>query len=328
MAGLNEENLSFVWFPDVVSRERHYDNRNTGFCCKRGFVLLKLEEKAPAFYARLMKFGWLHLTDTPLAARADWVREFYAILPTIRWDDPHPILYIREVHIPLNATAINEVLELPEVSSEEYEAKTREMDLGWLRDTLVEPTKWDQVYWPTTEGLTSTDWSPDAKMCLHLVTRRIRLSDNRTDVTFSRALVVAYVIQGIELNVGEHVISDWKMFYRGNNKVFFLPGLITALCKRAGVPLLDTDEVLPMNPPFHPLKVRLSSTSRRKRRRMDRANNSQATVESDDEGGDGTLPTRSQPLLSAAQVEEDLTAMRRRMVCPITPTTPVPLALP
>ncbi|KAH0689056.1 hypothetical protein KY290_017154 [Solanum tuberosum] len=77
------------------------------------------------------------------------------------------------------------VLELPEVLNVEYEAKLREMD------TLIEPARWDQVYWATVEGITSSDWSPDAKRWLHLETRRIRPSDNRTDVTFPRAMVVA-----------------------------------------------------------------------------------------------------------------------------------------
>ncbi|KAH0661618.1 hypothetical protein KY284_026549 [Solanum tuberosum] len=99
------------------------------------------------------------------------------------------------------------------------------------------------------------------------------------------------------------------MFYRGNKKIFFLPGLVTALCKRAGVLLLDTDE---------------GSTSRSKRRRTDRATSSQAAARSDDKGGDITRPTGSHAPLSGAQVEEDLAAVRRRLGRSFTGTTPIP----
>ncbi|KAH0748098.1 hypothetical protein KY290_027330 [Solanum tuberosum] len=53
-----------------------------------------------------------------------------------------------------------------------------------------------------------------------------------------------------------------------------------------------------MGPPLHPLLVRPNSTSRSKRKRMDKASSSQAAAEADDEGvedgaGDDTLSTRS-----------------------------------
>lgn len=47
-----------------------------------------------------------------------------------------------------------------------------------------------------------------------MVTRRIRPSGNRTDVTFPQAFVVVCAIHGIELNVGANIISKRKMFYR------------------------------------------------------------------------------------------------------------------
>uniref|UniRef100_M1DFH8 Putative plant transposon protein domain-containing protein n=1 Tax=Solanum tuberosum TaxID=4113 RepID=M1DFH8_SOLTU len=112
----------------------------------------RLEEKETAFYARLVEFGWVPLSEAPLDALTTWVREFNAILPIVQWDDPHSVICIRGVDIPLNAAAINEALE---------------------------------VNWATAEGITSTDWSPNAKRWLHLVTRRIRSSGNHTDVTFT-----------------------------------------------------------------------------------------------------------------------------------------------
>uniref|UniRef100_A0A0V0ICV9 Putative ovule protein n=1 Tax=Solanum chacoense TaxID=4108 RepID=A0A0V0ICV9_SOLCH len=146
MAGQNDEHFPFIRFLYAASQERHHDHHNMGFCCERGFVLHRLGEKEPAFYARLVEFGWVPLTEALSDACSTWVREFYAILPTLRWDDSHPVIRIIEVDIPLNATAINESLEVPKVPNHEYEARLKELALEWLRDTFVEPTHRDQVY--------------------------------------------------------------------------------------------------------------------------------------------------------------------------------------
>uniref|UniRef100_M1DRX3 Uncharacterized protein n=1 Tax=Solanum tuberosum TaxID=4113 RepID=M1DRX3_SOLTU len=118
--GQNDQHLPFVQFSNAASRERHHDHRNTGFYCARGFVLHKLEEKAPAFLARLMEFGWALLTKAP------------------------PKCTFNLIDIPLNVIAINDVLELPEVSNTEFEANLQEMDLDWLRNILIELSKRDQ----------------------------------------------------------------------------------------------------------------------------------------------------------------------------------------
>uniref|UniRef100_M1DAE6 Putative plant transposon protein domain-containing protein n=1 Tax=Solanum tuberosum TaxID=4113 RepID=M1DAE6_SOLTU len=242
MARQNAEHLPFIRFPDAMSRERYHDNRHTGFCCERRFVLHKLGEKEPTFYARLVEFGWIPLTEAPPDARSTWVREFYAIMPTVQWDDPHPVIRIKGVDIPLNATAINEALEEDPPVRQPHRRDLSPGFSGGLRHT------------------------------------------------------------GYTANAEAQIISEWKMFYRGNKEAFFLPGLITALYKRVGLPLFDVDEVLPMDPPLHPLLVRTCSTSRSKRRRTGRDSSSKTAMDSNDEDP-----------LSGARVEEDIEVVLKKM---------------
>ena len=61
---------------------------------------------------------------------------------------------------------------------------------------------------------------------------------------------------GIRLNVGVHIKLKWKFFYIDKKKMFFVSGLVTTMCRRAGVPFLDNDKALPMDPRLHPLLVR------------------------------------------------------------------------
>uniref|UniRef100_M1D8X6 Putative plant transposon protein domain-containing protein n=1 Tax=Solanum tuberosum TaxID=4113 RepID=M1D8X6_SOLTU len=242
------------------------------------------------------------LTEAPPDARSTWVKEFYAILPTVRWDDSYPVIRIRGVDIPLNATAINEALEVSEISNAKYEAKLREMDLEWLRYTLVEPARWDQVYWATAEGITSTDWSSDAKRWLHLVTRRIHSSGNCTDMTFPQDLVVVCTIQGIELNVGRRSFRSGRCSIVVTRRFCSYRDLLLYCASGRECYFLAPRMYLLWIPPLHPLLVRSGSTSRGKKRRTGRESSSKEAASSDDEGP-----------LSGAQVKEDLAAVQKRL---------------
>ena len=92
-------------------------------------VLHKIKEKYPAFYARLVEFGWLQPTEAPTDDRSAYVREFYCILPTVRSYVPYPFIHNWRVEIPLNVTTINEVLEVPKFQNLEFEDKLKRMYL-------------------------------------------------------------------------------------------------------------------------------------------------------------------------------------------------------
>lgn len=75
---------------------------------------------------------------------------------------------------------VNEVLGVPNIPNDSYEAKLKDIYMKWLRDSLVNEEYKSKIYCPTTKGLTSAY----ARRWLTLVGRRTRLSDNLTDVTY------------------------------------------------------------------------------------------------------------------------------------------------
>ena len=96
-----------------------------------------MEEKASAFYARLVKFGWLPLTEAPPECPLYLCEGVLCYPSTICWDVPYQVIRFRGVDIPLNITTINEELEMSKVSNLAFEDKLREMDLEWLRATWI-----------------------------------------------------------------------------------------------------------------------------------------------------------------------------------------------
>lgn len=80
---------------------------------ERELVLHQVEDQDPSCCDCFVEFGWLLLTQAPSNALSNWVSEFYAIVATVCEDDPHPVIHVVRLDTPLNATTINEVLEVP-----------------------------------------------------------------------------------------------------------------------------------------------------------------------------------------------------------------------
>lgn len=149
MVAFNEKNRPFVRFSDAASRERYHNHQNNNFHCERGLHLLKLQEKVVDFYARMIDFCWSPMMEVPPAARFTWVRGsitsyvlFSGMIPTILFS--------------LNTSFINDVLKVPEVPNMQYMAKLGDMDFGWLRDTMVEPTHWDRKFYLSGNRISMT----------------------------------------------------------------------------------------------------------------------------------------------------------------------------
>lgn len=57
-------------------------------------------------------------------------------------------------------------------------------------------------------GIHGTHFTVEARRWLHVVSRRILPSSNVTDVTYVRALVLAYILSGVRVNVGLHILEE------------------------------------------------------------------------------------------------------------------------
>lgn len=69
-----------------------------------------MEIGVPELYNRLQEFSWMPLVEALQNGVLFLVRELYAILLTVLWDDLYPTIRIRGVDIPIDASTINEVL--------------------------------------------------------------------------------------------------------------------------------------------------------------------------------------------------------------------------
>lgn len=144
----------------------------------------------------------------------------------------------------------------------------------------------------------------------------------RCDLPPSTSSVLRYSEDSAERGEAE---AKWKDFYKCSKKSPFLSVLVYLLCRRAEVPVDETNFLVKNDDPFNPLLVNMKPSKAPKKRKVGEAESSQATVDSGDEDEDTPAPpTHSQPLISSSGLEEDLAAIRRYMEIFPSETSPVP----
>lgn len=117
MACKNEEIVFFSGFPMRLV-ENDIITIGHWIMLWAGFHLLNLDAKVPSFHARLIKFGWAPLTKAPptaLSLGEGVLRcHAYCLIGRLSY-----VICIHGFKISLNATTINEAVEVPEVSNVE-----------------------------------------------------------------------------------------------------------------------------------------------------------------------------------------------------------------
>ncbi|XP_070049013.1 uncharacterized protein [Nicotiana tomentosiformis] len=78
---------------------------------------------------------------------------------------------------------------------------------------------------------------------------------NVSDISYTRALIIAFLLDGIPVNVGHYILRELREYLHDDNQGLMFPSLITKLCRQAEVEVRSTDHWLPADKPFHPLRV-------------------------------------------------------------------------
>ncbi|XP_060206148.1 uncharacterized protein LOC132633603 [Lycium barbarum] len=282
------------------------EQQTRGMLHERAFIMDRVEELAPKFYQTLHRIGWGQLVEELGNINCNWVREFYAMLPTVDWIVSEPQITIREVNIRVGAEAINSVHGLTNPPQDKLRAKDVKGNGPWLVRMLVRESKRNKTTWAVSRlAIESRHFTPKARRWLNFVARRVRLSSNTTDVTYPRALMVDCIIDGVPVTVGMQVIEEWRGFIAKDGPSLMFPCLITNLYRNAGVPTEHGDRYVECDVAFDPLKVK-GSQGRGKRKRT-------GSDDSEDSGGpqDGS---QSQTLGTLDRMKADMAMVRAAMM--------------
>ena len=215
-------------------------------CKNRSFIKVKGFHHPDDFFRKTIAAkGWRVLCQPPHPAAMSVVREFYANLTS------HVLkkVRVRGILVDFSAESINSFYSLDHVPSEPF-------------NRLYEHPDYPEVIRVLTNG--RGDWKINSvghavhfkakhlafipKVWHHFITSRLIPTTNVCEVTAKRALLNYTIIQDIPFDVGQ-VIEDAILHNRDAKMNLGHPFLIFGLCKRAGVPLDDTETWL------HPIKA-------------------------------------------------------------------------
>jgi len=246
-------NYDATRFMSSQCQARYYDDLLTKkLKLEKGITDDKVSERLPDFHGRLVSSGWTCFIPTPCDANEEWVREFYANLRRTHFQN-HEIT-IRENTMIFGVEEINDVYGLPNHPLEPVQERDTCDNGDWLVAKLCPPGH--RVTWATKKkGIKYGDFTAEAKMWLYIIASRVSPCGNVSDVPYTRALIIACILDGIPVNVGHYIVRELKEYVLQGGTLLIFPSLITELCRRAHVEKWNGDHLIPADKPLHPLRV-------------------------------------------------------------------------
>ncbi|XP_060179005.1 uncharacterized protein LOC132609159 [Lycium barbarum] len=235
-------------------QDRYFSNlRTKKLFLERGMLTDGVAERIPRFYNRLRAIHWDCFVAPPCQANEQCVLDFYGNLNKVNFDDP--VINIRGKMVRFGAQEINVVYNLSNHPTEPMANKVVCGNGCWLVDTLC--GEGAKMPWLGKKmGITNHEFNAEARAWQHILVRRVYPSSNTSTCTYARALIIACIMDGMEVNVGNHMIRELKEYVHRGGSILMLSPLITKFCRIAGVDKDPDDNIVNPNPSFDLCRIK------------------------------------------------------------------------
>ncbi|KAL4386087.1 hypothetical protein GQ457_09G016400 [Hibiscus cannabinus] len=176
-------------------------------------------------YNRLNELNWFRLARQPARANYNWVIE----------------------RVPATAATINTILGLPNNEPSFYAmlGGFEEKDYEVIKNILcLTNTEWNTTG-KNPNSVSRLSLQPEAKLWNTFVKRNLMPTSHSQTVDRTRLLLIHTILTGYRINVGEILAKELAAACANDKGILALPCLISALCRRAAVPMHDGDKYQP-----------------------------------------------------------------------------------
>ncbi|KAK8676049.1 hypothetical protein V6N13_034103 [Hibiscus sabdariffa] len=190
-------------------------------------------------YNRLNELGWFRFARQPARANYNWVLEFYA--NNAAGED---FSMVRGRRVPATAATINALLDLPNGAPSFYAMLEgfEEEDYEVIKDVLCLPN----TEWNTTgrnpNSVSRLRLLPEVKLWNTFIKRNLMPTSHNQTVDRTRLLLIHTIMTGYRVNVVEILANELAAHCANDKGILAFPCLVSDLCRRANVPMFDTDK--------------------------------------------------------------------------------------
>ncbi|KAK8506676.1 hypothetical protein V6N12_038495 [Hibiscus sabdariffa] len=178
-------------------------------------------------------------SSAEVRANLNWVREFYA-----HNAEGNDTVHMRGRRVPANYATINNLLDLPNNNHSIYELIDilEDEDFNTIKDQLCKPgTEWN-IKGKNLGTISHPSLQSKAKLWNTFVKRNMMPTSHNQTVDCTRLVLINAIITGYKFNVGEVIAKELSDACLNDIGIIAFPCIISALCRRAAVPVQPTDK--------------------------------------------------------------------------------------